>query len=121
MSSRERWSAVQAAQTDLHGHHSGLALLSELLEEAKSEIVSDGQISEEIAKKTFCAFCLWDYFFALPLSTRITTRAKWRTNPEKVVDIQTEKSAPFSSLPLTNDWRGIAILSDLRQSASTWQ
>jgi len=53
VSSRERWSAVQAAQSDFRGHHSGLALLSTLLKEAKSEIVSDGQISERIGKRFF--------------------------------------------------------------------
>jgi hypothetical protein len=63
VSSRERRSAVQAAQCDSRGHHSGLALLSALLKEAKSEMGSDVQISERIAKKIFYAVCLWDYFF----------------------------------------------------------
>jgi hypothetical protein len=38
--------------------------LSALLQTAKSEIASDGHISEEIAKKIFFAFVLWDYMFA---------------------------------------------------------
>ena len=100
---------MQAAQCDLRGHHSGLALLSALLKEAKSEIVSDGQISERIAKKIFYAFCLWDYFFAAACLYSITTRAKWQTNHlKRSWTNKLIKSAPFSSLPLTNGWRGIA-------------
>jgi hypothetical protein len=47
VSSRERWSAIQVAQSSLREHRSGLAYLSALLKKAKSEITSEGHISEE--------------------------------------------------------------------------
>jgi len=65
VSTVERWSAMQAAQSNLREHHSSLAYLSALLQAAKSEITSDGHISEKIAKKIYFAFGLWDYLFAL--------------------------------------------------------
>jgi hypothetical protein len=65
VSTREYWSAIQVAQTDLRGHHSGLAYLSALLKIAKSQIASDGHISEWIAKKIFNGFGFWDCLFAL--------------------------------------------------------
>lgn len=65
VSTRDRWSAMQHAQSDMRAHHSGLTYLSALLKHAKSEIASDGYISEKIRKEIFFAFCLWDCLFAL--------------------------------------------------------
>jgi hypothetical protein len=64
VSSRDRWSAIQLVQKDLRGHHSGLEYLRTLLERAKSEIASDGYISERIRKEILDTFCFWDYLFA---------------------------------------------------------
>jgi hypothetical protein len=57
-------SAVQEAQRDLTKHHDGLYFLTELLEEAKSEIAQDGYLSSEIRTKILHAFEYWDYYFA---------------------------------------------------------
>jgi hypothetical protein len=64
VSTTGRWSTLQAAQSDLRRHHSGLAYLSALLQGAKSEIASDGYMSEWLRKKIFNVFCFWDYLFA---------------------------------------------------------
>ncbi len=79
VSSRERWSALQVAQSNLRGHRSGLAYLSALLKKVKSEIASDGYISEKIREKTCLAFYFWDCLFALtclyagPSATKVET------------------------------------------------
>jgi hypothetical protein len=65
VSTRDRWSAMQSAQSNLRGHRTGMAYLSALLQKAKSEIVSEGYISEKIRKEIFLGFCFWDYLFAL--------------------------------------------------------
>ena len=65
VSTVERWSAMQAAQSNLREHRSGLGYLIALLNTAKSEISNDGFISEAIAKKIFSAFGLWNHFFAI--------------------------------------------------------
>jgi hypothetical protein len=64
VSTRDRWSAMQRAQSDMRGHHSSLAYLNALLTLAKSEIARDGHISGKIRKKIFFAFCFWDCLFA---------------------------------------------------------
>jgi hypothetical protein len=53
VSTSERWSAMQGAQSNLRGHRAGLAYLSALLENAKSEIASDGYMSERVGKIFF--------------------------------------------------------------------
>jgi hypothetical protein len=65
VSSMDRLSALQGIQSGLRGHHSGLAYLSALLRTAKSEVASDGYISEGMRKEIFVAFCLRDCLFAL--------------------------------------------------------
>jgi hypothetical protein len=65
VSTRDRWSAMQGAQSNMRGHGAGLGYLSALLQKAKSEIASEGYISEKIRKEIFLAFCFWDYLFAL--------------------------------------------------------
>jgi hypothetical protein len=56
---------MQGAQSNMRGHRAGLTYLSALLQTAKSEIASEGHISERIRKKIFLAFCFWDCLFAL--------------------------------------------------------
>jgi hypothetical protein len=91
VSTVERWSAMQAAQSNLREHHSSLAYLSALLQTAKSEIASDGHISEEIAKKIFFAFGLWDYMFAYTCLCAGPPEAKKEDLPsENGADKQTE-------------------------------
>ncbi len=76
ISSRERWSGIQSAQTDMRSHLSGVLYMSVLLQRAKSEIVGAGCISEETQKKILLAFCFWDFTFTLaclharPLETK---------------------------------------------------
>jgi hypothetical protein len=65
VSTRDRWSAIQRAQSDMRAHHSGLRYLSALLKQAQSEISSDAYISEKTRKQIFLAFCFWDCLFAL--------------------------------------------------------
>jgi hypothetical protein len=64
-STMDRWSAMQVAQSNLREHLSGLEYLIALLRGAKSEIQSDGYISQELRKKIFSTVCLWDYGLAL--------------------------------------------------------
>jgi hypothetical protein len=64
-STMDRWSAMQVAQSNLREHQSGLEYLMALLRGAKSQIQSDGYISQELRKKIFSTVCLWDYPLAL--------------------------------------------------------
>ncbi len=50
LSTSDRWSAMQVDQSNLRGHRSGLEYLSALLRTPKSEIASDGYMSERIRK-----------------------------------------------------------------------
>jgi len=92
VSTTDRWSAMQVAQSNLRGHHSGLAYLRALLEKAKSEIVSDSYMSEKTQKKIFYALGLLDYFFALicfnagPPETKMEDRQS-----EKMADKPTDE------------------------------
>jgi hypothetical protein len=61
----EQWAALQRAQTTLRSHHSGLMYQRALLENAKTEMASDGSLSEQTRGSIFCEFCFWDYLFAL--------------------------------------------------------
>jgi hypothetical protein len=92
VSTRNRWSAMQVAQSDLRRHHSGLAYLSALLRKAKSEIASDGYMSEKIREKIVYAFCFWDCLFALTCFYAGPPEAKMEDRPsENDVDEQTDK------------------------------
>ena len=64
-STMERLRAAQDAQSNLREHGSGLEYLSVLLRQAKSEIQSDGFISETLRNKLFSLLCFWDCGFAL--------------------------------------------------------
>ena len=91
VSTRDRWSAMQVDQSNLRGHRSGLEYLSTLLGIAKSEIASDGYMSERIRKKILLAFCFWDCLFALTCRYAGPPETKMEDRPsEKVVDKQTD-------------------------------
>jgi hypothetical protein len=83
VSNAERWSAMQAGQLNLCGHRSGLDYLNALLNIAKSQIASDGYISERIAKKIFFTFGLWDYFFASNCLYSVPPEAKAECPPSE--------------------------------------
>jgi hypothetical protein len=68
VSTSGRWLAMQASQSNLRGHHSGLAYLNALLQKAKAEIASEGYISEKTQMSITGAFCFWDFLFALACS-----------------------------------------------------
>ena len=83
---------MQVAQSNLRGHHSGLAYLSALLIKAKSEIASDGYMSVNIRKRIFFAFGLWDCLFALTCLNAGPPETKMEDRPsEEVVDERPDK------------------------------
>jgi hypothetical protein len=65
VSTIDRWTAVQAAQSNLREHPAGLEYLCALLKRAKSEIQKHGFISENLRKKIYSVCCFWDHAFAL--------------------------------------------------------
>ena len=76
----------------MRGHHSGLAYLSALLQRAKSEIASEGYISEKVRKEIFLAFCFWDCLFALTCLYFSPPEAKVEGQPpNSVEDKQAER------------------------------
>jgi hypothetical protein len=83
VSTMDRWSAMQVAQSNLREHRSGLEYLNALLEIAKSEIASDGHMSEKIRKKIFWAFCFSDYFFAVTCRSAGARESKMEDPPPK--------------------------------------
>jgi hypothetical protein len=119
ISSRERWSGIQSAQTDLRSHLSGVIYMSILLHRAKSEIVGAGYISEETQKKILLAFCFWDYPFtiaclhACPPETKaegIPPKDSEDKQPEKergfvleLIDTQLEKIKAFGESALDRE------------------
>jgi hypothetical protein len=89
---RDGASALREAQRDLDKNHVGLLSLTLLLQTAKSEIASDGYISEEIRHKIYLLFCHWDYYFALAcLVWGPPKENKEGRSSEKVADEQTDK------------------------------
>jgi len=92
VSSMERLSALQGIQIGVREHHSGLSYLSALLTNAKSEIASEGCVSERIRKELFLAFCLWDHLFALTCLHAKGAEAKAEGTPsENIEDEHTDK------------------------------
>jgi len=81
LSSMQRWSIMQDAQTALRGHHAGLGYLRHLLESAKSEVVSTGYISEEARQKIVSAFSFWDCLFAQVCASAGPPPTKVETQP----------------------------------------
>ena len=90
---------MQDAQTNLRRHRSGLAYLSALLQNAKSEIASDGYMSEEIRKKIFSAFGFWDYLFARTCCHAGPPAAKTEDRPSEKpwTTSRLRRNAPLSS------------------------
>jgi hypothetical protein len=115
VSSRERWSALQGAQTGLREHHSGLGYLSALLAAAKSDIASEGYISERIRQKIVSAFCFWDCLFALTCGYAGPPTTKVESSPS--TDIGGEEADRRASLlafindrlQRMSDFKGLAI------------
>jgi CRISPR/Cas system-associated protein Cas10 (large subunit of type III CRISPR-Cas system) len=88
----DRWSTMQVAQRDLRRHPSSLEYLSAILEKAKSEIASDGYISEESRHKIFDAFFFWDCLLALYCQNSGPPKAETEDqSPEKGLDSQADK------------------------------
>ena len=83
VSTMDRWSAMQVAQSNLREHRSGLEYLSALLERAKSEIQSDGYLSATLRKKIFSVFCFWDYGFVLGCLSAGPARGGMKDPPSK--------------------------------------
>jgi hypothetical protein len=84
VSTMDRLSAVQVAQSNLREHLCGLEYLMALLEGAESEIQNHGYLTETLRKKIFSAFCFWDHVFALVCLSAVPTRAgmkgsTWKT------------------------------------------
>ena len=95
VSTKDRWSILQRPQSDLRRHHSGLAYLSALLKTAKSEIASNGYISEMVGNKIRNAFCFSDLLFVLTCLDAGPPEAKMEDRPaEKIVDAQTDGKRP---------------------------
>ena len=69
-------SAVREAQRDLTKHHSGLSFLTELLQDAKSEIARDGYISLDIRTKIFHASSYWDHYLRNWLCPLLSPRSE---------------------------------------------
>jgi hypothetical protein len=106
MSLRDRWSLMQVSQIDLRGHPAGLAYLSSLLTNAKSEIIDEGCISEITREQIFCTFCFVDYLFAI---TCANSGAEGSTMKDptsgKVAFIQDERN-PIDVSAYIDEWRG---------------
>jgi hypothetical protein len=77
----EQWAAMQRVQTTLRGHRSGLAYLCALLEKAKTEMASDGYISERTCETICCEFGFWNYLFTLHCSHAGPPTAKAEYRP----------------------------------------
>jgi hypothetical protein len=100
----------------LREHPSGLLHRRVLLELAKSEIASDGYVSEAIRKKIFQMFCFLDLPFALHCRNAGAPEAKMEDRPQKpntekeietspaftvgVIDLQLKKLSLFKEFAL---------------------
>jgi hypothetical protein len=92
VSTKDRWHILQRTQSDLRRHHSGLAYLGAVLKTAKSEIASNGYISEGIGNKIRNGFCLSDLSFALTCLHAGPPEAKMEIDHLKEnVDPQTDR------------------------------
>jgi hypothetical protein len=90
----ERNCALQAMDRRLREHSLGLVYLSTLLEEAKSEIGSDGDINETIRKKILLMFGSLDPLFALHCRNSGAPETKAEDQPrESDADKETERLA----------------------------
>lgn len=93
----DRYSAMQAMHGRLREHSSGLLHLRVLLELAKSEIASDGYMSDTIRKKILLMFCFLDLPFALHCGDAVAPEAKMEDRPPKPnTDKETETDPAFT-------------------------
>jgi hypothetical protein len=83
VSTMDRLTAVQVAQSNLREHPSGLEYLSALLQRAKSEIQNHGFISEKLRTMIYSTFCFWDHGFALGCLSAGPARAGRNDIPSK--------------------------------------
>jgi hypothetical protein len=91
VSSMERWLAKQATQSDLRKHRSSLEYLSAPLQSARSDIISNGYLSEPVRKRIVKAFGLWDCLFALTcLNTSPKESKMGDPTSEKLLDEQAD-------------------------------
>jgi hypothetical protein len=92
-----RYSAMQAMHVRLREHPSGLLHLRVLLELAKSEIASDGYMSEPMRKKIFLMFCFLDLPFAFHCRNAGAPEGKIADRPPKPnTDKETETDPAFT-------------------------
>ena len=77
----EQWAAMQRVQTTLRSHRSGLVYLCALLENAKTEMASDGYISERTRGAICCEFGFWNCLFTLQCSHAGPPTAKAENGP----------------------------------------
>ena len=101
VSTMDRWSAMQVAQSNLREHRSGLAYLNALLEIAKSEIASDGHMSEKIRKKILGRSAFQTTSSPLPVALAVPQNQKWKTNhPNRVRIRKLRQNVPLA-LPIS--------------------
>jgi hypothetical protein len=112
VSTMDRWSAVQVAQSNLREHRSGLEYLSALLEGVKSEIQREGYLSEALRKKIFSVFCFWDHGFVLACLSAGPAQAGVKNPPSKTETSNADVIAIFRI-----GWKGWERLRNMRSSA----
>ena len=88
---------MREAQRDLTKHHSGLSCLTELLQDAKSEIARDGYISEDIRKKIFHGPHIRTTYFAITAAVSAVVPQK---HLKRLWTNKLTKNTPVSSPPL---------------------
>jgi hypothetical protein len=111
-STMDRWSAMQVAQSNLREHQPGLEYLIALLRGAKSEIQSDGYISQKLRKKIFSTVCLWDYGLALTCVNAGPGRAGMKDPTSTTETSNADVIAIFRI-----GWKGWERLRNMRSSA----
>ena len=93
VSTKSRFLALQEIQRTVRGHRSGLAYLTALLMKAKSQMTSEGHISETVAREVLDAFCLWDYLFALTVMSACPPPEEGKSSPSEEVERAADKQA----------------------------
>jgi len=102
---------VREAQRDLTKHYSGLSFLTELLQDAKSEIARDGFISLDLRMKIFHAFSYRDHYFAIGCVRCCPPEAS-----EKVVDEQADKE--YAGLVVADIDDRLEMISELKRNVT---
>jgi hypothetical protein len=93
VSSKNRFLALQEVQSTVRGHPSGLAYLAALLSSVKSQMTSEGHISQTLATEVFDAFCFWDYLFALTIMSACPPKEEGKGSSSEGVDKVADKQA----------------------------